>query len=136
MNPLVRQLAGAYREEEELYQQIVALVERQCRAIGTERDPAQVLDLCRQVEEMMARVEAVEQAIEPAKREWEKTRQDPGGELDAVLGSVLALIDRVALLQQTVQQSLIDYVKAQRQVTEGAQAAVSAGKARKLYRAG
>ncbi|MGD2174163.1 MAG: hypothetical protein PVJ27_02080 [Candidatus Brocadiaceae bacterium] len=136
MKPLIDQLAHAYSREEELYEQVLDLVNEQHRAMDADEGPAAVLDLCRRVEGVMAEIEQIERAIEPAKRAWEETRQDPDGKLDAILGSVEQCIDRITRRQQSVQEKLLKYLQANRESTDEARASINARKADKLYRAG
>ena len=133
MNALWAQLAEGYRKQEELYDEALALVGRQQRLMESEPDPTALLALCDQTEKLMARIAAIEQALAPAKEEWEKTREDPTGELRRVLGSIEALIGQISRGQEAVQALLLAFVERQRAVTEAARADVKVGQARRAY---
>jgi hypothetical protein len=136
MNPLCDQLVRAYREEEALYLRALALVERQGQVMAAGADAGQVLELCRDVEAVMAQIAAVEDAIAPAKKEWEKARPDPSGELRRLLLSIERAIERVGEAQERVQRLLLEHVRRRQEQTAGARASINATRARRLYRAG
>jgi len=136
MKTLAEQLVAAYRQEEQLYGRVLEVVEEQSRVMSEQPSPRRVLELCRQVERLMADIEAVESSIRPAKEQWEKTRDDPTGELDEVLASIEKQIGRVGELQQKVQKHLLAYVEREKQTMDEARASVNARRADNLYRAG
>ncbi|KPK66165.1 MAG: hypothetical protein AMK73_00730 [Planctomycetes bacterium SM23_32] len=136
MNALYEQLVHAYRREEALYARVLELVQRQDEVMAAAPDPSCVLELCGDVERLMADIAAVEEAVGPAKKRWEETREDPKGELRAVLTSIEAIIAQVSEVQERVQRRLLDHIERQRQQTESARASVNASRARRLYRAG
>ncbi|MCK4282671.1 MAG: hypothetical protein KAX44_00015 [Candidatus Brocadiae bacterium] len=136
MNALAAQLTHAYRREEALYGQVMDLVDEQRRIMETEPDPSEVLLLCQQVEALMVQIEEIEAALQPARQQWQRNREDADGQLDAVLASVESVIAKIAELQRCVQQKLLAYMEGQKERTEGARAAINARKARRLYRAG
>jgi Na+/phosphate symporter len=136
MNPLWMQLAGAYRQEEQLYFQVLELVSREHLTMEAELTPASVLELCAKVEKLMAEVSAIEDGITPAKREWEKTREDPQGELREVLTSIESTIGQITRIQESVQAQLLECMRRQREATQEAQARISASRARRLYDSG
>ena len=133
---LSRQLAHAYRQEQALYGAILDLVRRQDRVMQGEGEPGAVIELCGEVERLMVDVAEIEQAMEPAKREWEKSKEDPGGELRSVLAAVEEQIGEIAQVQTRVQEQLLVCLQRQNESTEQARATVNAGRARRLYRAG
>ena len=104
MNSLHEQLARAYREQQKIYEEIKRLVNEQIRAMEEGRDPRAVLGLCRRVEERMADIAVIEDAIEPVKRKWERAGEGSTDDLDAVLGFVEAAIEEIVRGQQRVQQ--------------------------------
>ena len=136
MNSLAAQLACAYRQEEVLYGQVMALVDEQRKVMDTRPNPSEVLILCQKVEALMAQIEGIEQALQPAKQRWQESKEDADGQLDAALAAVESAIGKTAELQRDVQQKLRAYMESQRERTEGARAAINTGKARRLYRAG
>lgn len=133
MKPSHQQLAEAYRREHALYIRIKGLVEEQVRIMETEPDPQAVLNLCGQVEELMAEIACIEQAIEPAKRHWEQDKNDPEGQLDRVLDAVETAIEQIALTQKRVQDALLGYMRVHRERTADARATISASRARSRY---
>ena len=136
MNSICAQLVSAYRRERDLYVRVLGLVDEQCRVVESAADPGAVVGLCRQVEELMAEIAAVEKAVEPVKALWERGREDPDGRLGAVLAEVAELIEQVARTQERVQVGLCRFVQRQEERNESARRALSAGRADKLYRAG
>jgi hypothetical protein len=136
MSELSRQLAHAYRQQAEQYEQIRALVLRQKQVMDSSPDPGCVLTICRQVEDLMAEIAVIEDAIEPAKRLWAEQPLDPGGELDGVLKSIEDAIQEIAHTQEQVQQKLLEYARQEKQRSDAARASMMARRARTLYRAG
>ena len=136
MSDVSRQLTHAYRRQAEHYDRIRQLVRGQKDVMDTSPDPASVLDLCRQVEELMAQVAVIEEAIEPAKRCWAARPVDPDGDLDGVLESIQDAIKEIVQTQEQVQQKLMEFVRQERQRSEAARASLMASRARTLYRAG
>ena len=133
MNSLAEQLIAAYAQEEQIYQQIKNLVDEQNNVIETTTDPGAVLALCGQVESLMGEVAVIEQAIEPAKMEWARTKIDPDGSLDRILAHIQTLIEETAAAQQLVQEQLMDMLHRQKQSATKARASVNASKARIAY---
>jgi hypothetical protein len=136
MSLLTQQLVAAYRRQRELYAQVLELVGRQKRIMETSPDPGAVLGLCRQVETLMGQIAVIEDATRPAKDEWERTREDPGGELNEELKSVEATIGQVGRMQQFVQDRLLDYMRGQQERADGTRTAIRINRANRLYRAG
>jgi len=136
MTDVSKQLTHAYRQQAERYDRIRRLVRRQRDVMDTSPDPARVLELCRQVEELMAEIAVIEEAIEPAKRYWAENPVDPDGELDAVLQAIEAAIREIAQTQEQVQEKLMAFMQQETQRREAARASVIAGRARSLYKAG
>ena len=136
MNPLWKQLAHAYRQEEELYLQVLDLVKRQQQAMEAEPSPAAVLDLCDQAEKLMAEITVIEDALAGAKKQWEELRDDPEGELRLALTSIESLIGQITGIQEAVQRRLLESMQQQRQAMEDARASINAGRASRLYDAG
>lgn len=134
MTPLAAQLAHAYRREERLYARIRDLVKEQARLMETQPDPGAVFDLCSRVETLMAEITTMEEALESAKTEWGKARHDPDGELNAVLTSVEVLIEEIARTQERVQRGLVDYMRQQKERTDGARRSIKVSRASRLYR--
>ncbi|MHC4591935.1 MAG: hypothetical protein ACYS8L_04470, partial [Planctomycetota bacterium] len=110
MNAEWQQLAHAYRLEEDLYRQVLDLVDKQEQLMDAEPDPGSVLELCESVDGLMAGVAAIEARVQPLKERWEKTRDDPDGELMAVLSSIERLIEKIARAQERVQSCLLAHV--------------------------
>ena len=136
MSNLSKQLTHAYRQQAERYSRIRELARRQMQVMETSPDPGAVLEMCRQVEELMAEITVIEGAIEPAKRCWTEQPTDPDGELDAVLKSIEDVIQEIAGAQAQVQQKLLDFVQQEKQRSEAVRASMSANRARTLYKAG
>ncbi len=136
MNTLAEQLIAAYRQEQELYERVLQLVERQDQIMSEEPSPRRVLELCQEVEGLMSRIEAIEHNMGPAKSEWEKTRDDPDGTLDALLAAIEQTIESIGEQQQRVQRRLVAYVERERRTTDEARAAIRSNRAGRLYRAG
>jgi hypothetical protein len=136
MNPVWQQLAQAYRQEEEIYQQVRELVGRQQQAMEAGPDPAEVLRLCELAARLMSQIADIEDAIEPAKKQWEQSREDPEGDLGAVLASIEAAIGEIARRQEAVQSGLLQYMQGRQQAVREARDSINVGRARRLYRAG
>jgi hypothetical protein len=136
MNPLAEQLAHAYREQQRIYEEIKDLVGQQIRAMEEQRDARAVLALCQRVEQRMADIAVIEDAIEPAKRKWEQAADGPTDGLDAVLAFVEAAIDEIVRGQERVQQKLVEYMQQHKQRAQGARTSIDMNRARTLYRAG
>ena len=136
MSETSRQLTHAYRQQAERYNRIRELVRRQIEVMDNDPDPGSVLEMCRQVEDLMDEISVIETAIEPAKRCWTERPVDPDGELDAVLKSIEDVIQEIARTQALVQQKLLDYVQQEKQRSVEARASMMANRARTLYKAG
>jgi regulator of replication initiation timing len=136
MKTLAEQLITAYRQEEELYGRVLELVEEQTHIMAEQPSPRRVLQLCREVEDLMGDIEAVERAIRPVKEAWEKEKSDPTGELDRILASIEKQIERIGELQQDVQEGLLAYVEREKHTMDEARASINARRAGNLYRAG
>ncbi len=136
MNNLPAQLKQAYLRQRQYYERIRNLVREQMGVMESAPDPGVVLDLCRRIEELMADIESIERAIEPAKRCWQKSGPRRDEELDAVLAGIEEAISEIAENQQAVQQRLLDYVQSQRQKADGARESIRSSRARSLYKAG
>ena len=136
MSETSRQLTHAYRQQAERYNRIRELVRRQMEVMDNSPDPGSVLEMCRQVEDLMGEIAVIEAAIEPAKRCWTERPVDPDGGLDAVLKSIEDVIQEIARTQAQVQQKLLEYVGQERQRSEAARASMAASRARTLYMAG
>ena len=136
MSEISKQLTHAYQQQAERYHQIRELVQRQKQIMDDSPAPGCVLDMCRQVEELMAEITVIERAIEPAKRIWTERPVDPDGELDAVLKSIEDVIQEIARTQAQVQQKLMEFVQQERDRSDAARASMMANRARTLYKAG
>lgn len=136
MNDVTGQLTHAYREQVERYSRIRELVLRQAQVMENNPDPGAVLQICRQVESLMAEIAVIEQAIEPLKGLWSRQPLDPGGELDGALKSIEQMIQEIARTQELVQRRLMEYVQQEQQRSEAARASMMASRARSLYKAG
>jgi hypothetical protein len=136
MNPLPVQLTHAYRQEQRHYERIRDLVQEQASAMGSDPQPGSVLRLSREIEELMAQIAAIEQAIEPAKKCWQESAEKDAPELDAVLAAIEKTIAEIADSQQQVQDALLRYVQKHQQQTDSARASIRTSRARSLYKAG
>jgi len=136
MTPLHQQLVATYRAEHRIYARIKDLVAEQVRIMEDCPEPRVVLRLCARVEDAMAQIAALEEAIEPAKRQWQADRADPEGDLDQVLGVIEADIERISDAQRSVQDALLGYMQAHRTRTEGARSSIRTSRARRRYRTG
>ncbi|MHC4481753.1 MAG: hypothetical protein ACYS8K_00500 [Planctomycetota bacterium] len=136
MSAVWQQLASAYARQLEIYRQVLGLVDRQRRHMADSADPRAVVGVCGQVEALVAQAEVIDQGVAPAKVQWEETREDPKGELGAVLSSIELVMEEIADAQEQVQQRLLEYMKRQKERTEGARARVNSNRARRLYGAG
>lgn len=136
MNSLCEQLTEAYRQEQALYEQVLRLVEEQVGILSAGPAPGAVLASCRRVEQFMAQIAAIEEAVAPAKDRWEKTRDDPDGMLSAVLTAIERTIQAIARAQEHVQRALLECMRVQKERNESARSALNASRAHKLYRAG
>lgn len=136
MNSLCEQLTEAYRQEQVLYEQVLHLVEEQDGILAAGPAPGAVLASCRRVEKLMEQIAAIEDAIAPARAEWEQTRDDPGGALNAVLGAIEGMIQRITCAQEHVQRALLEYARMQKERNDSARSTLNASRAQKLYRAG
>jgi len=133
MDPLIQQVVEAYRREETLYAHILATVEEQCDIMAKRPDPATVLQLCRQVEEVMVEITGIERDLEPAKERWEEIKNQLPKELDSSLASIQDAIEKITRGQAQVLDSLKDYVLKEQQTAESARATVNAHRAREAY---
>lgn len=131
-----QELAHAYRLQEDLYKQVLDLVDKQEQLTDAEPNPGSVLELCESVDRLMRRIASIEARVQPLKERWEKTRDDPEGELMAALSSIERLIEKIARAQEGVQSHLLAQLEKQRRLTDGARASVKVSRARRLYRAG
>ena len=136
MNSLCGQLTRAYRQEQALYEQVLHLVEEQGGILAVGPAPGAVLASCERVEQLMTQIAAIEEAIAPTKAKWEKTRDDPDGALNAVLGAIEGMIQRITRAQEHVQRGLLEYVRTQKERNDSARSALNASRAHRLYRAG
>ena len=136
MNSLCSQLTRAYRQQERLYIRVRELVEEQSRIVETNPSPNDVLDVCNQVEALLAEIAVIEEAIKPAKQQWERAKRDPDGELDSVLGAIQKIIEDTARTQEKVQRRLVDYARLQKERANGARGSIIAMKAHLAYRPG
>ncbi|MFO7958566.1 MAG: hypothetical protein R6X33_15865 [Candidatus Brocadiia bacterium] len=136
MKTLAEQLIAAYQQEKQLYDRVLELVDEQTRIMSEQPNPRRVLEICREVEDLMGDIEAVERAIRPLKQEWQETRSDPTGELDRLLASIEKQIERISERQQNVQEGLLAYVEREKQTMDEARASINARRAGNLYRAG
>lgn len=135
MNDTAEQLLEAYRREEPIYRRVLELVEQQAQMMEQEPDPSRVLALCRRVEGLMDQIETIEEALQPAKTEWERSGT-PHQALDELLAAIEGHIERTAEMQERVQQALLRYVEQQKRSTEQTRAQIKARRADRLYRAG
>ena len=136
MNSLCGQLIRAYRQEQALYEQVLHLVEEQASILAAGPVPGAVLASCRRVEQLMAQIADIEEAIAATRAKWEETRDDPDGAFNTVLGAIEGMIQRITRAQERVQHGLLEYVRTQRERNESARTALNASRAHKLYRAG
>ena len=63
MSETSKQLTHAYRQQAERYNRIRELVRRQMEVMDNSPDPGSVLEMCRQVEDLMAEITVIESAI-------------------------------------------------------------------------
>jgi ribosomal protein S21 len=136
MNDVTGQLTHAYLQQVEHYGRIRELVLRQARVMENNPDPGAVLQICRQVESLMAEIAVIEEAVEPAKRLWSEQPLDPHGELDGALKRIEEMIQEISRTQELVQRRLVEYVQQEKQRSEAARASMMASRARAVYRAG
>ncbi len=136
MSSLSAQLARAYKEQTALYDEIKELVNTQIALMEEQGDPQGVIAICGEVEKRMDEIAVIEDAMEPVRRKWEITREDPSGELEAVLAFVQAAIEEIVRGQALVQQKLLDFARSQREMTDGAQKSIKLNRACTLYKAG
>jgi hypothetical protein len=133
MNPLWKQLAHAYRQEEALYLQVLDLANRQEQAMEAEPCPAAVLGLCDKAEKLMAEIAVIEDALAGTKKQWEGLREDPEGELRQVLTAIECVIGQITAIQESVQRRLLEQMQRHRQAMDDARASINAGRASRLY---
>ncbi len=133
MTPLWKQLVHAYREEEELYAQVLDLVKRQQQAMDSDPNPGAVIELCDRAEKVMGQITVIEDSVAGAKSRWEERRDDPEGELHRVLTSTESLIAEITAIQKSVQERLLDHMRRQRRAMDDARASIKAGRASRLY---
>jgi hypothetical protein len=136
MNTPCQQLIAAYRRQVALYTEARELVDRQQEVMDSSADPKQLLGLCEQVETTMAEIARIDEAIRPVKLRWAETREDPGGELVELLGSIEATIEAMAAAQENVQRRLLEYVGQRREQARSARSSVDGSRARRLYSTG
>jgi len=134
MNPIAAELTDAYRREEQLYLRILDLVEQQNRIMEEDPNPSVVLNLCGDVEGLLDQIADIEEAIAPAKKEWEQSKRQPPQGLDVVLGSIQGSIEKIALRQDHVRQGLMQYIQHHQDRVGRARASVNARRARVAYK--
>jgi outer membrane murein-binding lipoprotein Lpp len=136
MNSLSEQLVHAYRRQKDLYLQVLELAREQCRVMTDDQAVSVVMQLSARVEELLDEIATIEEAIEPAKDLWQRERQDPQGELDALLHEIQAAIEQTSSHQEELRLALIAYMRQREQKAQETRADIQASKARLAYRAG
>lgn len=136
MKPVSEQLTQAYRNERDYYRKVDELVREQMRIMERQPDPGAVLELCRQVEDLMAEIATIEEAIEPAKKCWAENQESEDEELDRLLGAIERMIEEISENQERVGRRLMAFVKQQQEGADDARRSIDASRARSLYKAG
>ena len=136
MSSLADQLVHAYRRERDLYLQVLELAREQCRIMGDGQAVGAVMQLSARVEKLLDEIATIEEAIEPAKDRWQREKQDPQGELDALLREIQAAIEQTSNHQEELRLALTAYMRQREQKAQETRANIRASKARRAYRAG
>lgn len=133
MNPEMQRLIEAYRRQEELYERVVKLVRDQCAIMNEEPDPAEVLEICKEIDALLGQIADIEQDLEGLKENWEDLKDQVPEELDGILGRIEDYIKEITEKQDSVRVELLEYMCSRERSSNDVQASVNANRARSAY---
>ena len=108
MTKVERRLVEAYRRQEDIYNRILEMVQKQKKLLssGNSGQMGPVLDICAQIEEELSKISSIESEVEEEKRHWMEHSETLPSRLEDVLDRIKLTIDKTRALQEQMSATL------------------------------